>query len=237
MANPILKFRNLQLLIVLLGFFLVIPFFGQDYRSGLFLSIYISLIMIFAVLATGTSRKVSINAICFGAFALIMGWVNISLPPTTLTLVLSRISFGMFFAYIAVILLMKIFRTRKVSANTVLGAACVYILVGIVWAFVYLLVEDIAPGSFSVPEVKDAVTSNYSMNSLRVLDFIYLSFVTISTLGYGDILPLSRMAKMLCIQETIFGQLYIACLVARLVGLYTAQQNQEIMTEEMKDDD
>jgi hypothetical protein len=236
MANPILKYRNLQLLTVLLVFFLVIPFLSSSGTSGLIVTIYLSVIMFLGVLASGSSRRVPIKAICFGAIALLMCWSHIIIPRTTTTLMLNRIAFGAFFAYIAVVILIKIFQTKKVDANAVLGSACAYILIGFVWAFAFMLVEDLAPGSFSIAELKDIGNTGQSLNSIRVLNFIYLSFVTISTLGYGDILPVSRLAKMLCVQETIFGQLYIACLVARLVGLYTAEKNREDLTVELNED-
>jgi hypothetical protein len=94
-----LKYRNLQLLTVLLVFFLVIPFLSSSGTSGLIVTIYLSVIMFLGVLASGSSRRVPIKAICFGAIALLMCWSHIIIPRTTTTLMLNRIAFGAFFAY------------------------------------------------------------------------------------------------------------------------------------------
>lgn len=121
-----------------------------------------------------------------------------------------------------------LFRMRKISANTVHGSLCVYVLLGILWADIYILTELFIPGSF---EGTLTVTSNVH-DPANVLakwqSFYYLSFVTLSTLGFGDLVPLSAPARSIAIAETIAGQFYLATYVARVIGMYLLQMEKDI---------
>jgi hypothetical protein len=103
-----------------------------------------------------------------------------------------------------------------ISFNRLIGAVCLYLLVGVAWAIAYTVTEMIAPGSFNglTAEI------NQGWNS----DWLYFSFVTMSTLGYGDFSPVSPIAKMLAYLQAVFGLFYIAILVAGLVGAYISSR-------------
>ena len=99
-----------------------------------------------------------------------------------------------------------------ISANRLVGAVCLYLLVGVAWAVAYTVTEMLAPGSFNGL----TATINQGWDS----DWLYFSFVTMSTLGYGDFAPVSPIAKTLAYLQAVFGLFYIAILVAGLVGAY-----------------
>jgi len=101
-----------------------------------------------------------------------------------------------------------------VSLETIYGAIVVYILIGLMWAFLYSLTEFIHPHSFTF-------ATELALDHKKSL--FYFSFVTLTTLGYGDIAPLSGPAKSLAMLEAIAGQMYIAVLIARLVGTHISQ--------------
>jgi hypothetical protein len=127
--------------------------------------------------------------------------------------------FGIIFiAYIIVLILCHIFRQTEVDQETIYGAIVVYILIGLMWVFLYNLTEFLHPQSFSFSHA----LGNESRKALY-----YFSFVTLTTLGYGDITPVSDPAKSLAMLEAITGQVYLAVLVARLVGLNIAQRIRE----------
>ncbi len=105
----------------------------------------------------------------------------------------------------------EIFFTVRTDANKMIGAFCVYFMVGVIWAGLYIILERISPGSFVSPTHADIGGQ-----------FIYYSFVTLTTLGYGDIIPVSDMARTLAYLEALVGQFYLAILVAGLVGAYIA---------------
>ena len=88
-----------------------------------------------------------------------------------------------------------------------------FLLLGLCWAFIYALIEVLNPGSFSVASITTAGSSSA---------YTYFSFVTLTTLGYGDISPVAQVARSFAILEAITGQMYLAVLVARLVGTQIA---------------
>jgi voltage-gated potassium channel len=101
---------------------------------------------------------------------------------------------------------------KEVSANRLLGAISLYLMLGVLWAAAYTVTELAAPGSFN------GLTAEHGgpWNS----NWLYFSFVTMTTLGYGDLLPISTIARLLAYMQAVFGQLYIAILVAGLVSAY-----------------
>jgi hypothetical protein len=102
----------------------------------------------------------------------------------------------------------------EMTANRLFGAVCVYLMIGVLWALMYGVLQTLDMHAF--------VGSLNDETGERGGDWIYYSFVTLTTLGYGDILPISTTARTLAYSEAIIGVFYIAMLVAALVGSYAA---------------
>ncbi len=114
--------------------------------------------------------------------------------------------------------LRKVAVGNDISLNRIVGAVCVYLLLGVMWSIAYSVLEYLQPGSFK--GLTELATPAWNP------DWIYFSFVTITTLGYGDITPLTQTARSLTVSEAIVGQFFIAVLVAGLVSAYiSARQN------------
>jgi len=110
-----------------------------------------------------------------------------------------------------------LFQRRDVTADTILGAVVTYLLAAIAFTFAFEIVELLQPGSFSgIPA--EARSHRAELGS----SMLYFSFVCITTMGYGDIVPVSDIARPLAVLEGVFGQLYLAVMIARLVGLHIA---------------
>ena len=108
----------------------------------------------------------------------------------------------------------------EVSGDAIWGAVCGYLLLGIIWSFLYSAVETFFPGSFRMPDVQGAVSATaLSRDGI----FNYYSFITLTTLGYGDVTPTTVLARTLAWMEAVTGQVYLAVLVAGLVGLKVTQ--------------
>lgn len=107
-------------------------------------------------------------------------------------------------------MLKHIITEKKVTADIIMGGACAFVLMGFAWGFAYYFLQIIHPDSLkgSAPLNTDAS------------DFIYFSFVTLTSTGYGDILPISPQARALAVLEAIFGQLYLAIMISHLVSLH-----------------
>ena len=116
----------------------------------------------------------------------------------------------LFITYIIWVILASIFRTSRIGADQLSGAIVAYSLIGISWALLYSFIELLYPNSFSL-------TAEVDMHAKGSALFYY-SFVTLTTLGYGDILPVSKFARMSAYLEAVTGVMYTAILVAGLVG-------------------
>ena len=129
----------------------------------------------------------------------------------------SRILAALFFGFTAVVVLRQSLGGAEVTPDTIAGAICFYRLLGVIWALIYALIELARPGSFldGGRPVGSAAAGYHSL----VPELLYLSLVTLSALGYGDILPITQQARMLAALEAVIGPLYLAVLIARLVGL------------------
>jgi hypothetical protein len=114
---------------------------------------------------------------------------------------------------LTVVVLRHVFQAGPVTADRVRGAIAAYVLIGLCWAFIYHFIDLTLPGAFSLSSVRSE-----PIDLERQQDFAYFSFVTLTTLGYGDITPIHRSARMFAIIEALIGQLYPATLLARLIS-------------------
>ena len=120
-----------------------------------------------------------------------------------------------FFGYLTALVLRDVFRDSDVvSADTICGALSAYLLLGVAWAFAYAMLEALLPGSI-VGLRDDGMAEGYRQ-------YLGYSFVTLTTLGYGNVVPANARAESLAVAEAIVGQVYLTVLVARLVALNLA---------------
>ncbi len=152
----------------------------------------------------------------FGIFAIVLNVFAVSTDSRALLAGSLMMLFVFLFIAIANTLRQVAFG-HEISFNRLVGAACVYLLLGVIWAVAYTLIEMAAPGSF------DGLTETGGASGWNP-SWLYFSFVTMTTLGYGDLLPLSATARMFAYLQAVFGQFYIAVLVAGLVGAYISSR-------------
>jgi voltage-gated potassium channel len=132
------------------------------------------------------------------------------------------ISSCLFLAMTVIALVSRLFTVTSVTLDTISAAICAYLLAGVTFAYAFAVVELQNPGSFSATLFQKPASSVAPlMASLH--NFIYYSFVCLTTTGFGDIAPISEGARSLSVMESVFGQLYVAILIARLVSLEVAQ--------------
>lgn len=130
----------------------------------------------------------------------------------------------LFLGYTILILMKYFFVATRVSLNTICGALCVYLLLGVLWAILCSLLEILWPGSYAMNGAQ--MSGLMRFGGEKSLYSVYYSFVTMTTLGFGDITPVSSMARMFAALEAVMGQVYLAVLVARLVSLQVVQSLQ-----------
>jgi hypothetical protein len=135
--------------------------------------------------------------------------------PTKGRLLVSAFLALFFLGLVSAAILTFVFSAREVTRHVIFAAISVYLLFGIVWSIIYLILETLAPGSFAV-----LVDSPLDVTSYLT----YFSFVTLTTVGYGDITPISLKAKAFANLEGLIGQIYMTVLIAWLVGLYVSRK-------------
>ena len=127
-------------------------------------------------------------------------------------------------AYATRTILLAILVDSRVTIETIKGAICVYLLLGLTWAYLDAVIDLVSPNSFrfEVPEPTGDVIG-HALVTENMTKLIYFSFCTLTTLGYGDIYPASAPARTFAYLEAIVGQVYLTVLVARLVGMHISQ--------------
>lgn len=123
---------------------------------------------------------------------------------------------------VTVFLVLTLIYARHANLSTIYGAMCAYLMMGKSWTYVYLAIEAWQPGSFIFSdELRILGELNYHQ---LIAEMEYFSYVTLTTLGYGDITPILPAARSVTILEAILGQLYLTIVLARLVGLYLQER-------------
>ena len=116
-----------------------------------------------------------------------------------------------FFIWLTWLVAHQVLFTGNIDTNKIVGAICIYLLLGLIWAMMYLFIAEAVPGAFN------GMTQAPWLDNFGTA--VYFSFVTITTLGYGDISPVLPLARFLVYMEAIVGVFYMAILVASLIGV------------------
>jgi len=195
------------------------PVFEQFSWGEIGISVAVSFVLCSGVLAIGAKRRTLVLAITLMVPALILRWANHThphqMPPIMFV-------FGalVFMTFVTINLLQFIIRAPRVNSEVLSAGIAVYLIFGLVWSLAYTMVAELQPNSFAfsnpVPEGAPAPT-------MQGVTSLYFSFITLNTVGYGDIVPVSPTARMLALLESTTGLFYMALMVARLVSLYTSE--------------
>ena len=228
-----LAFAHAHRFAVLLASLLLMFFYGpfvelfakqtQPVMARVGIGTTFTLLLLAAVFTVSESRRSFRRAMWLAVPAVISELLDVSLFRSE-THVIGHIVGAMFLVYVIFVLLKFIFTSERVTEDTIFASLCIYLLMAVLWALAYSLV-----GLYDADAFKYPLGDEISGNKMRFgampagLEFYY-SIVTMTTLGYGDILPISPIAKSLATLQAVVGQLYLAVLVARLVGLYVAEK-------------
>jgi len=128
-----------------------------------------------------------------------------------------------FIAFLIVLLVTHLFNPVVVSFDTLCASLCVYLLVGVLWANIFVIIETLSPGSYVMTVRTDVLTGGLIGETERNMRMLYFSFTTITGVGYGDIVPVTNAARMFAVMEAFVGQSYLLIMVSRLVGLHVSQ--------------
>jgi hypothetical protein len=215
MRKRIRYFKFSLLLAALFLLLIVAPLVEGTRASGMLFTIALTAVFITGVVANREQKWVFRGGLAVAAIAIPISWAALFNKSAPLDLS-QYLIVVVFCGVTAGMILIAIFRKYVATAEAVMGAICVYLLIGLTWAMIYSSIEYVQEEPFRFPDRRRSAVVGVDHTSFSQLT--YFSFVTLSTLGYGDITPRTPLAETACWMESIVGQLYIAILIARLVS-------------------
>jgi len=191
--------------------FVIFPLRQAGLSGRVFIDVVMVTLMVSGALVTKQRPLITVLTIAIVVLGASMLWASRFYPAPVLRHLSSGFSVIILLLYIRIVLLVM-FRQGPVSWSRIQGGICAYLLTGMAWASAYDLVEQLHPGAFhfvAAPTNIDQLTSK----------LIYFSFATLTTVGFGDVLPVAPFARSLAIAEAIVGQLFPAILIGALVAM------------------
>ncbi len=227
MLSYVRQHRFAVLLVALLLLFVYGPFvelFAPRLKpmvSRVAIGVAFTLLLLAAVFTVTNKGRSFWTALWFAVPAIILELCDVVLFRVE-THVASHLLSAFFLSYVILVLLKFIFESERVTTNTIFASLCVYLLLGTLWALAYSVLETFQPGAFHYSLAAGDTRGAMRLGSATAGLEFYFSFVTMTTLGYGDIVPVSSAARALVTLQAVVGQLYLTVLVARIVGLHVA---------------
>ncbi|MFH2020666.1 MAG: potassium channel family protein [archaeon] len=211
MINPIhlkgkLKFFFISLLFLLFLY----PYLEGSGLESTILNIAFSIVLLTGVYAISYDRMHLVTGVFLAVPALVTNWLNYPSEH----IMIAHVFAIMFYFYAIISILTYIMKAVHITSDVLFGAISVYIIIGITFGVLFSLISIAYPGSFTAGE-----------NSWS--DLVYFSFSTLTTVGYGDIVPITTLARSLSVIEMVTGQMFITIILAKIVGIYIFQTMSE----------
>jgi hypothetical protein len=172
----------------------------------------------FSAAGRGVSRYMALG---LGVPTLVLAWLGI-FSDQPMLMASTWVFTILFLGLVIVLLVRQVFRERIVTLDVISASLCAYLLIGLGWAAAYGLVEMWEPNSFHLPD--DGFSGFLAQDIDASVRRVYFSFVTLLTLGYGDLVPVGSIARLSAVIEAFVGQVFLVVLIARLVALNVGQE-------------
>lgn len=216
--NSILLNTNIVLLLALVIIIFLVPVI--PFESPLVTRILLSIIIISGLFAADFSRTAFRILASIGALVILTSLANLLFPELRNLHVLVFFLNTLFFIIVTIALVAHVAMAKEVYSSTLLCAINSYLIIGLTLSILFMILDLFAPGSFMQMDAPNEGLSTY----------IYYGFVTLTTLGYGDITPATALARSLASFTALFGQLYLVIIMALIIGKYLNWKNNEDRT-------
>jgi uncharacterized membrane protein len=204
----------------------VVPMVTHPFTASLLREACLSAVFLTALIVNRQRPRILVLGISIAAIALPLNWATTIFHSPGL--ILAAYASGMaFLSIIAGMILVSVFRDHMGTVDAVVGAICVYLLIGLTAALLYSALEYVQDEPFDNPRRSVAVELPDGRQMTSYSQMVYFSFITMSTLGYGDIVPKTPLAQTLTWMQSVLGQLYLAVLVARLVTVLPSTNREQ----------
>ncbi len=200
-------------MLILLLLLIALPSFGRNIQEQeLVINLMFTALLMASSICLINELKLFFWGFLFGISAICLTWIQYQFPWSTAISNLLYFTYTSFFTILFIHIIKVLFHNPVIDLNLVFGALNGYVIMGLIGCFLMLLLNTNAPDSFAYNDQHDLGLDTY--------DFIYFSFINLTTLGFGDILPVTDPAKALSVIHALFGQLYLTVIVAMMVGKY-----------------
>lgn len=208
------RYSSVHLLLALILLLVVTPFV-ENSRNGEFVeTALMTLVLVSAGLAVGGQRHVVRIAMFLMVPTVAANWAH-HLFPASISPTLHLACCIVFIGFVIVYVLRFVIRSTRVDSEVICAGVSVYLMLGLLWTFAYLIVAEVDPSAFSIH------TDPTEPQEMTNFNALYFSYTSLTTLGFGDILPISKVARMLTFMEAMTGMLYVATLISRLVSMFS----------------
>jgi voltage-gated potassium channel len=208
----------LALLIALVLMLVVVPLVENRFVAMILQETFLTAVFVTAIIANRDRRHLVRVGGGIGILAIALSWATVRIDHPVLN-VTSYVSSTVFLATMAALILVSVLRDHMASMRAIFGAICVYLLIGLCWAMMYSALEQLQSEPFAIAHRTIAVRLRDGREATSYSQMVYFSFVTMTSLGYGDITPKTPAAQTLTWLQAVVGQLYITVLIARLVSV------------------
>ena len=202
---------DIYLTATLIAVLLLKPVFEYYNSLGYFFGFYLLVLLASAYRDSHTSLVTRLPEVVTGVVALVCAWLHVLYPDAKGVLNLNLVAFSIFLFIHTVVMLRRVVYAKHVNRTTVLSCVNIYIFIGFLGACVACLIELDLPGSYNIASAPAGKLPEFHQ-------FLYYSFVTLGTLGYGDVLPLNAFSQSLAIVLILVGQFYMAIVMALIIG-------------------
>jgi voltage-gated potassium channel len=206
-------FRTHTGLLVLLTFLFFQPLVSEFKAGRWFFDVGLTIVMLVGMTSIHQERKHQALALLLGSAAVASRWLEHAYHDTSSTVLIGSAMTAIFLAYTAVFVFLHILKSTTITTDTLCAAVSLYLLIGLTFAFIFTCIYAMNPQAFMLSRGE---SHNVEYQDARY--FVYFSFVTLTTVGFGDTLPVTDAARMCTIMEAICGQMFIAILISSLVG-------------------
>jgi hypothetical protein len=213
-SEGVYRYSVAHFLVALVALILTLPLVDELIAGELVESVLITVVLLSAVVAVGGRRRSLIVGFALVAPAVGAKWVN-HFWPHLIPPGVGHVAAIVFLAFVTFRLGRYILTAPRVDSEVLCAAVAEYLILGLTWGFVYILVASLNPSAFAFTVAADP---NPTMVRFQAL---YFSFVTLTTVGYGDIVPVSKGARLLAAAESTAGVFFATIVIARLVALYS----------------
>ncbi|TAG52018.1 MAG: two pore domain potassium channel family protein [Cytophagales bacterium] len=208
--------KYLLLLFSIICLLVVSPFFQETTTARLFFSLLISVVLLSGLYADFELKRIDYIETILGFFAIILTWLDYFITNNITLDFITQGAYAAYFLYFTVELISRIVISNQISPNLIYASIAGFFMLGLCGATMASMLELALPEAYKLPE-------NVYFHNFE--NFIYYSFVTITTVGYGDMLPIHPASKTLAILLCVCGHLYSTIVMAIIIGKFSSKQN------------